>query len=186
MWTWLSRSPNQQNITSKEYVGSGGRNASLAAILEGQGGQQKRQHISLKLSPIPFIMLYWSLRKILSSETLRAHWFDREFYSETKYSCLNLRMHFIFKSHNQCSKVVQVWVWSGAVNESRSASQQQRPWHTARHRRARDSFRQWCHGDGDQSGLELLAQPMGDTSWGCLPVHSHHTTTTWCWTRMMR
>ena len=103
-------------------MGSGGRNASLAAILEGQGGQQKRQHISLKLSPIPFIMLYWSLRKILSSETLRAHWFDREFYSETKYSCLNLRMHFIFKSHNQCSKVVQVWVWSGAVNESRSGS----------------------------------------------------------------
>ena len=103
-------------------MGSGGRNASLAAILEGQGGQQKRQHISLKLSPIPFIMLYWSLRKILSSETLRAHWFDREFYSETKYSCLNLRMHFLFKSHNQCSKVVQVWVWSGAVNESRSAS----------------------------------------------------------------
>ena len=58
-------------------MGSGGRNASLAAILEGQGGQQKRQHISLKLSPIPFIMLYWSLRKMLTSETLRAHWFDR-------------------------------------------------------------------------------------------------------------
>ena len=64
-------------FTSNEYVGSGGRNASLAAILEGQGGQQKRQHISLKLSPIPFIMLYWSLRRMLSSGPLRAHWFVR-------------------------------------------------------------------------------------------------------------
>lgn len=31
------------------YVGSGGRNANLAAIFEGQGGQQNKQHNSLKL-----------------------------------------------------------------------------------------------------------------------------------------
>ena len=43
-------------FTSNEYVGSGGKNASLAAILEGQGGQQKRQQISLKLRPILFIL----------------------------------------------------------------------------------------------------------------------------------
>ena len=28
----------------------------MAAIFEGQGGQQKRQQISLRLSPIPFIL----------------------------------------------------------------------------------------------------------------------------------
>lgn len=33
------------------YVGSGGRKASLSAILDGQGGQQNRQHNSLKLNP---------------------------------------------------------------------------------------------------------------------------------------
>ena len=37
-------------------MGSGGRKASFAAILEGQGGQQKTQQISLRLSPIPFIL----------------------------------------------------------------------------------------------------------------------------------
>jgi hypothetical protein len=35
----------------KEYVGSGGRKASFAAIREGQGGQQKRQHNSLNDKP---------------------------------------------------------------------------------------------------------------------------------------
>ena len=162
-------------------MGSGGRNASLAAILEGQGGQQKRQHISLKLSPIPFIMLYWSLRKMLSSETLRSHWFDRS-YSETKYSCLNLRMHFIFKSHNQCSKVVQVWVWSGEWVALSSASSSG---HDTQHGTDRPviAFASDVTETNDQWGLELLAQPMGDRSWGCLPVHSHDTTTTRCWTR---
>ena len=35
----------------KEYVGSGGMKAILAAILDGHGGQQKRQQISRILSP---------------------------------------------------------------------------------------------------------------------------------------
>jgi len=37
-----------------EYVGSGGRKASLAAIREGHGGQQNRQHSSLRESPFIF------------------------------------------------------------------------------------------------------------------------------------
>ena len=53
-------------LTSYEYVVSGGRNASLAAILEGQGGQQKRQHISLKLKPIPFISVTGQEKKSTS------------------------------------------------------------------------------------------------------------------------
>ena len=36
-------------------MGSGGRNASLAAILDGQGGQQKRQHSSENDRPIPLM-----------------------------------------------------------------------------------------------------------------------------------
>ena len=43
--------------SSKEYVGSGGKNASLAAILEGHGGQQNKQHNSENDSPIPLIMI---------------------------------------------------------------------------------------------------------------------------------
>ena len=43
--------------SSKEYVGSGGKNASLAAIFEGQGGQQNKQHNSENESPIPLIMI---------------------------------------------------------------------------------------------------------------------------------
>jgi hypothetical protein len=39
-------------------VVSGGRKASLAAILAGQGGQQNRQQISLRLRPIPFMFGY--------------------------------------------------------------------------------------------------------------------------------
>ena len=36
-------------------MGSGGRKANLAAIFEGQGGQQNRQQSSVKLRPIPLI-----------------------------------------------------------------------------------------------------------------------------------
>ena len=43
--------------SSNEYVGSGGKNASLAAILEGHGGQQNKQHNSENDSPIPLIMI---------------------------------------------------------------------------------------------------------------------------------
>lgn len=39
------------SLATSLYVGSGGRNASLAAMRPGQGGQQKRQHSSLKLNP---------------------------------------------------------------------------------------------------------------------------------------
>ena len=54
-------------LTSNAYVASGGRKASLAAILEGQGGQQNRQQISLKLKPIPFIASSGYGRKFFSS-----------------------------------------------------------------------------------------------------------------------
>lgn len=40
----------------KVYVGSGGKKASLAAMRLGQGGQQKRQHTSLRERP--FILYY--------------------------------------------------------------------------------------------------------------------------------
>ena len=39
----------------------------MAAILEGQGGQQNRQQISLKLKPIPFIASSGYGRKFFSS-----------------------------------------------------------------------------------------------------------------------
>ena len=39
-----------------EYVGSGGKKANFAAILDGQGGQQKRQQSSEKDNPIPDIV----------------------------------------------------------------------------------------------------------------------------------
>ena len=42
--------------SSKEYVGSGGKKASLAAILDGHGGQQNRQQSSEKDNPIPLIL----------------------------------------------------------------------------------------------------------------------------------
>lgn len=53
----------------KVYVGSGGKKASFAAIRLGQGGQQKRQHTSLKESPFILhctrrqeIILKWRFR----------------------------------------------------------------------------------------------------------------------------
>ena len=48
--------PGSSASSVTSYVGSGGRNASLAAILEGQGGQQKRQHSSEKDRPMPDIL----------------------------------------------------------------------------------------------------------------------------------
>ena len=42
--------------SSKEYVASGGKKASFAAILDGHGGQQNRQHNSENESPIPLIV----------------------------------------------------------------------------------------------------------------------------------
>ncbi len=40
------------------YVGSGGMNASLAAILAGLGGQQRRQQRSDRERPIPLIVTH--------------------------------------------------------------------------------------------------------------------------------
>lgn len=45
----LNLDPDSSDII--EYVGSGGRKANLAAILEGHGGQQNKQHSSLKDNP---------------------------------------------------------------------------------------------------------------------------------------
>ena len=42
--------------SSKEYVGSGGKNANLAAILDGHGGQQNKQHNSENDKPMPLIL----------------------------------------------------------------------------------------------------------------------------------
>lgn len=39
-------------------MGSGGKKANFAAILDGHGGQQKRQHNSLKVKPFMIFFLY--------------------------------------------------------------------------------------------------------------------------------
>jgi hypothetical protein len=51
--------PSDESLveSSKEYVGSGGKNANFAAILDGKGGQQNKQHNSDKDSPIPLIFM---------------------------------------------------------------------------------------------------------------------------------
>ncbi len=55
--------PGSSASSVTSYVGSGGRNANLAAILEGQGGQQKRQHSSEKDRPMPDILVQEGLKQ---------------------------------------------------------------------------------------------------------------------------
>jgi len=47
--------------STKVYVGSGGKKASFAAILDGHGGQQKRQHSSRTDSPFMALPSFSSL-----------------------------------------------------------------------------------------------------------------------------
>ena len=62
----------EPSSSMKVYVGSGGRNASLAAILDGQGGQQNKQQNSLKLNP--FIVSRGELRTRENAVQHIPHW----------------------------------------------------------------------------------------------------------------
>ena len=85
-------------------MGSGGKKANLAAILEGKGGQQNKQHISEKLSPIPLILnyKYESLHFFISKSQVL--WHKEQNSSQLGLLFINVLLQFdeiYFHVHNK-------------------------------------------------------------------------------------